>query len=112
VSLAFLFVRSPDLSDFGSHLLSEEVLDRGPRSVRHRSFFILHDILFPALVARQFSASHSFMRRYDCPTLFQHVLGSPADPLINVWALDVPDVRVIPDVCIHVVSFPGPGRCG
>jgi hypothetical protein len=75
-------------------------------------FFILHDILFPALVARQFSASHSFMRRYDCPALFQHVLGSPADPLINVWALDVPDVRVIQDVCIHVVSFPGPGRCG
>jgi hypothetical protein len=28
------------LSDFGSCLLSEEVLDWGPRSVRHRSFFL------------------------------------------------------------------------
>jgi hypothetical protein len=33
VSRAFLFARSLDLSDFGSRLLSEEVLDRGPQSV-------------------------------------------------------------------------------
>jgi hypothetical protein len=41
---------------------------RGPRSVRHRSYFILHDIMLPASVARQFSASRSFMHRSDCPT--------------------------------------------
>jgi hypothetical protein len=83
VSLAFLFARSPDLSDFGSGLLSEEVLDRRPRSVQHRSYFILHYILFTASVARQLSASNSFMHMSDCPALFQRELGSPAGPLIR-----------------------------
>jgi hypothetical protein len=55
----------------GLNLLSTEVI------------FILHDILFPASVARQFSASHSFMRRSDCLALFQRALGSPASPLIR-----------------------------